>query len=101
MLTRFVKLTFKTENIASFEQIFDETHTKIRGFKGCTFLELFQDTNTPEVFFTLSKWENETCLEAYRNSDLFKSTWKRTKALFAEKPEAWSLTKKVGQTKSK
>lgn len=94
MLTRFVKLTFKTENIASFEQIFEETHTKIQGFEGCSFLELFQDTAKPNVFFTLSKWEDEASLEHYRNSDLFKTTWKRTKALFAEKPEAWSLHSK-------
>ena len=96
MLTRFVKLTFKSENIASFEQIFAETYAKIRAFEGCSFLELFQDTNDPTVFFTVSKWENEVCLNDYRNSDLFKTTWKRTKALFAEKPEAWSLQLKDG-----
>ncbi|MEM9142178.1 MAG: antibiotic biosynthesis monooxygenase [Bacteroidota bacterium] len=94
MLTRFVKLTFKTENIASFEQIFAETHEKILGFKGCTFLELFQDIHRPEVFFTLSRWENETSLENYRNSALFKATWQRTKVLFADKPEAWSIQPK-------
>ena len=43
MIVRIVKLTFKKENIASFEQIFDETKDNIRNFKGCEFLELYQD----------------------------------------------------------
>ena len=30
-------------------------------------------------------------LEAYRNSKLFEETWTQTKALFADKPQAWSL----------
>jgi hypothetical protein len=30
-------------------------------------------------------------LNAYRNSELFAGVWGRTKVLFAEKAEAWSL----------
>jgi len=47
------------------------------------------------VFFTYSYWEHPDFLEQYRNSDFFKGVWTKTKALFSEKPEAWSVTKKV------
>ncbi len=93
MLIRIVKLTFKPENIHSFEKLFEETKEVIRGFKGCSFLELYQDNNSPEVFFTYSYWESEEYLEAYRNSDFFKNVWGQTRQLFAEKPQAWSVTK--------
>ncbi|MEK6153537.1 antibiotic biosynthesis monooxygenase [Flavobacteriaceae bacterium 3-367] len=94
MLVRIVKLTFKKENIVSFEQIFKETKNTIRNFSGCSFLELYQDMNDPNVFFTYSYWDSEKDLEAYRNSDFFKQVWSRTKPLFAEKPEAWSVIKR-------
>ena len=93
MLVRIVKLTFKKENIASFEQIFDQSKQYIRDFEGCTFLELYQDKENPTIFFTYSYWENQTALEDYRKSELFKGVWGETKILFAAKPEAWSLKK--------
>lgn len=91
MLTRIVKLTLKAENISSFEKLFDETHKSIRNFKGCVHLELFRDTNDPRIFFTYSKWKNVTYLEAYRHSEFFKSIWAKTKPLFEEKAQAWSV----------
>lgn len=94
MLVRIVKLNFKPENISSFEAIFEESKEKIRGFKGCLHLELFQEIQKPNVFFTYSYWKDENALENYRHSELFKSTWARTKVLFAGKPEAWSVNKK-------
>lgn len=95
MLIRIVKLTFKEENISSFEALFEETKEYIRNFEGCEFLELYQDLKQPNVFFTYSKWEGEIKLEAYRNSSLFKTVWGKTKELFLEKPQAWSVTNKV------
>lgn len=94
MLVRIVKLTFKPENISSFEQIFEETKQQIRSFEGCLFLELYQQQENPNVFFTYSFWKDTAALEVYRNSDFFKSVWSETKTLFASKPEAWSLTTK-------
>ncbi|WP_299534581.1 antibiotic biosynthesis monooxygenase [Ulvibacterium sp.] len=96
MLVRIVKLTFKKENIASFERIFAETRQKIQAFKGCTLLELYQDMDNPAVFFTQSHWEDAKCLDDYRQSNLFRETWNKTKVLFDAKPEAWSLSKKMG-----
>ncbi len=94
MLVRIVKLTFKHENISSFEAIFEETKDKIRNFEGCSHLELFQDMKNPHIFFTYSYWEDEQALENYRVSELFQATWARTKVLFGDKPEAWSINKR-------
>ena len=93
MIVRIVKLHFKKENISSFERIFDETRETIRGFKGCSLLELYQDGEDPSIFFTYSQWDSEADLEAYRSSDFFKSVWSRTKQLFDDRAEAWSVQK--------
>lgn len=94
MLVRIVKLTFKKENIASFEAIFKNNKKKIRQAEGCTFLELLQSKEDNNIFFTYSYWNSATDLENYKNSEFFKSVWGKTKQLFEDKPEAWSLTKK-------
>lgn len=91
MLVRIVKLTFKKENIASFEQVFKETKHVIRNFEGCSFLELYQDKKNPSIFFTYSRWNSEEDLENYRCSEFFKEVWGKTKQLFSQKPEAWSV----------
>lgn len=93
MIVRIVKLTFKTENIASFKQIFEETKGLIRNFEGCSNLELYQSIDDPGIFFTYSYWGSDDALQAYRQSELFKRVWGRTKILFKEKPRAWSLNK--------
>ncbi|MDT0539477.1 antibiotic biosynthesis monooxygenase family protein [Croceitalea sp. P059] len=95
MLVRIVKLSFKKENISSFEKVFEEAKTQIREFDGCNLLELYQDKNNPNIFFTYSYWNNENDLENYRNSDFFKSVWSKTKVMFDAKPEAWSVSKKA------
>lgn len=98
MIVRIVKLTFKTENIASFEAIFDRSEHEIRGFEGCSFLELYQDMENPAIFFTHSHWHSPTALDNYRHSPLFKEVWGQTKVLFSEAPLAWSVTKKCTLT---
>ncbi|WP_088340986.1 putative quinol monooxygenase [Robiginitalea sediminis] len=91
MLTRIVKMTFEPQNIHSFERIFEASKPAILGFPGCSHVSLLQDTADPRVYFTYSKWESEAHLQAYRESAFFRSVWSRTKALFSEKPQAWSL----------
>lgn len=94
MLIRIVKLTFKEENISSFEMIFEESKEHIRNFEGCQHLELYQDIEKPFVFFTYSYWINQKALDNYRKSDFFKITWSRTKKLFGDKPRAWSVNRR-------
>jgi len=91
MIKRIVKLTFHPEKIEDFKAIFEESKHKIRARKGCHHLELWQGTQAPNIFFTYSFWTNEDELNAYRHSDLFKATWAKTKVLFNDKPEAWSV----------
>ena len=91
MIKRIVKLTFKEEHISTFSTLFDQVKNNIRAFEGCSHLELWQDVNNPCIFFTYSFWESPSHLETYRHSDLFKTTWKETKVLFNDKPEAWSI----------
>lgn len=95
MLVRIVKMHFKQEEIENFQSFFQTKKTFIRNFEGCQFLELYQDKNAPELFFTYSYWENEAALEKYRHSSLFKNVWAETKKKFAGKPEAWSVDKLV------
>lgn len=92
MIIRIVKMTFETNKVADFLTIFEASKKLIRNMEGCSHLELLKDVKTPTIFFTYSHWENENDLNTYRNSELFKSVWSKTKILFAEKPEAWSVT---------
>jgi heme-degrading monooxygenase HmoA len=91
MLTRIVRMSFKPELVSTFERLFDERKELIAGFDGCINLKLMQDLKKKNTFFTISLWEKEADLEAYRNSALFIDTWAKTKVLFNEKPSAWSL----------
>ena len=90
MIKRFVKLTFAQDNINDFLAIFEASKKLIRASNGCRHLELLQDTAQPNIFFTLSYWDDAEALEMYRHSDLFISTWAKTKILFSDKPQAWS-----------
>ncbi len=91
MVKRIVKLTFRTELVPDFMAIFEESKDKIRALDGNLHLELLRDLAQPNVLFTLSFWENEEALERYRQSEFFKNTWERTRALFAEKAAAWTV----------
>jgi heme-degrading monooxygenase HmoA len=95
MFIRIVKMSFHKENIQAFLENFELMKEKIRNVPGNRFLELYQDKNNPEVFFTYSFWEEESDLENYRNSKLFYDVWQFTKKLFNDKPEAWSVDKLV------
>ena len=84
-------MSFEDDNVTIFLENFNNNKEKIRNFKGCRLLELYRDKNNPSIFFTYSYWEEESDLEAYRNSELFKAVWAKTKVLFNNKPEAWSV----------
>jgi heme-degrading monooxygenase HmoA len=90
MISRIVRLSFAQENVAHFLEIFDNSKAQIANFPGCNELKLLQDANHKHVFYTYSIWDSLSDLENYRNSDLFKNTWHKTKALFNDKPMAFS-----------
>ena len=95
MFIRIVKMSFHEENIPKFLENFNLMKEKIRNAPGNRYLELYQDRNNPEIFFTYSFWETEADLENYRQSALFDDVWTFTKKLFNGKPEAWSVDKVV------
>ncbi|MFD3003600.1 putative quinol monooxygenase [Pontibacter toksunensis] len=90
MIVRIVRMTFKPENTEAFLDIFRSSKEKIRAFEGCNHVELLQDVKNPNVYSTYSLWVSEEHLNKYRDSHLFGQVWPATKALFAEKPQAWS-----------
>lgn len=84
-------MTFKPELTSEFVSLFNSKRELIAAVEGCTHVELLQDATNPNIFFTYSLWKNESYIEAYRHSELFKSVWAKTKILFDDKPKAWSL----------
>ena len=86
-------MDFEPEKVQAFLALFKTTRDKIASFEGCHSLELLNSVDEKNIFFTYSLWESEAHLKAYRNSELFKQTWAKTKALFRNKAEAWSVNR--------
>lgn len=91
MITRIVKMTFKSENCSDFLKIFEANKNAIAGFENCLSVELLNDIQHPNIFFTYSKWKSEEDLNRYRESELFRTVWSQVKPLFEAKTEAWSV----------
>ena len=90
MLVRIVRMTFRADALPDFHAIFDRSKHHIRAFPGNHHLELLRDPDHPNVRMTYSLWDSADALEAYRQSELFCTTWAATKILFAEKAMAFS-----------
>ena len=84
-------MTFREDKTDEFQEIFEISKDKIKAMSGCQYLELLRDINHPNIFMTHSHWNSENDLNNYRDSELFKETWAKTKALFADKPFAFSV----------
>ena len=83
-------MSFREEKVEDFIGIFEAAKEQIAAFPGCEGLKLLRDAHKRNVFFTYSFWNSEHELDQYRHSELFKTTWEGTKALFDDKPQAWS-----------
>lgn len=92
MLVRIVRMTFAPDAVDPFLDQFEDAAPRIRSFPGCRHLELWQDADATAVFTTHSHWTSADALNAYRESDLFRSTWATVKPLFADRPQAHSYT---------
>ena len=86
---------FTEAGVAEFLSIFDKHKNAIRNFPGCLHLELLKDQEDGFCFTTLSHWEDEKNLTAYRKSELFEVVWGQVKSLFSERSQAFSLKKFV------
>jgi quinol monooxygenase YgiN len=90
-MVRVVKMTFRPEEVAAFQDLFEGWRHRIISFPGCVHLQLLHDRSDPCVFMTYSVWRGPGDLEAYRNSEVFASVWPVVKRMFARPAEAWSL----------
>ncbi len=90
MLVRIVRMTFQEDKLAEFQAVFDNSKRHIRAFPGNNYLELLRDPDRVDVRMTYSLWDSADALEAYRQSDLFRTTWAATKVLFSERAVASS-----------
>lgn len=92
MINRIVRMTFDKGRVNEFLEVFNHSKDQIASFPGCHGLKLLQDIAEPNVYYTFSLWLNDASLQQYRKSELFKSTWAKTRILFDAKPHAWSTT---------
>jgi (4S)-4-hydroxy-5-phosphonooxypentane-2,3-dione isomerase len=91
MIIRIVKMTFQEKHVQDFLDMFYEKRHDIAAMKGCLHLELWNDKNQANIYFTYSHWETELDLNNYRDSALFAKVWPQTKQWFAAKAEAWTV----------
>jgi quinol monooxygenase YgiN len=96
MILRLVKMEFRPEEVANFVALFERFRPEIANQPGCVSVCLLRDQQQPARFFTHSYWTSHEALEAYRHSATFAAVWPLTKALFASRPEAWSLELESG-----
>ncbi|MEY4930163.1 MAG: hypothetical protein RI909_887 [Bacteroidota bacterium] len=93
MIIRIVRMHFTEAGVDEFLEIFQSNKEAIRNFPGCTHLQLLKDHDDPTCYTTLSHWDDTTCLDRYRKSELFGRVWGRVKTLFSERSQAFSLDK--------
>jgi len=89
-IIRIVRLNIKAEKVNEFINTFELIRSVIAATPGCIELELWNDADNENVFYTYSIWDDPQALENYRNSALFKDNWSTVKPLFAERAKAWS-----------
>lgn len=95
MIYRIVKLDFTTESLNKVRPLFESIAPKVRGASGCKHLEILFDRKSRGKVITYSYWEREEDLEAYRQSELFRSFWDSIKPHFSKPAEAWSLDRPI------
>lgn len=83
-------MTFRPDALDDFFEIFEASAPQIRAVPGCHHLELWQDARFPNILTTYSHWADAEALDRYRRSPFFRTTWARTKPLFAAPPHATS-----------
>lgn len=91
MVQRFVRLEFDPTKTDAFMAIFESVKEKVRHFEGCRGLWLYRDVHSQNVYYTISLWDSNEALEAYRHSELFLTNWEQMRVLFAGKATAHSM----------
>lgn len=91
MLWRWVEIRAYPERADIVCSLLAEQAEKVRSFSGCLFLSLYRGEDTD--FYSLSLWESAEALEAYRQSEVFKSFWSLIKKHFRAPAKAVSFEK--------
>ena len=78
-------------DIDSYMALVQSVLDRIKNFKGCQSVNIFNDKDVPNRFFSYSTWESEEHLDAYRDSELFKITWSELKTFFKSPAQAWTV----------
>ena len=90
MLLRIVKMEFDPTQVQAFDELFAQSQTHIEAMPGCHRVRLIRGLGDQPIRTTLSWWERDSDLQAYRKSALFSEVWPKTKAMFSAPPVAWS-----------
>ena len=90
MIVRVVRLRLRPSKVQDFENVFKENRRAIEAQSGCHGVELLRDAEDEHVRGTLSRWESQDHLDAYRRSVLFGEVWPLTKTFFEAPAEVWS-----------
>ena len=90
-IIRIVRLSFEPKHIKTFLNIYNDKKSTILAFDGCRQLQLKQDFNQSNVYYTYSHWDSNLDLENYKASNFFEVTWAQTKLLFNDRPQAFTL----------
>lgn len=91
MITRIVKLEFDKSRTEDFLTFFESIKDLVNNFEGCHGMKLLRDINHPNIVMTYSKWDSQSALDNYRNSETFGKVWPTIKPWFIAKPQAWSV----------
>ena len=95
MIVRIVRLRFLPNEVKAFESLMESFAEDIRAQPGCLHLDILLDREDELAKVTLSHWENEESLDAYRASDLFGQVWPQAKKMFSAPPEVWTFEKAI------
>ena len=90
MIVRIVHMEFLPEKRAVFLALFEQYKDQIAAQPGCHNLKLLQRDDKTTSISTVSTWNSQEHLDAYRAGSLFAEVWPATKALFAAPPTAQS-----------
>lgn len=91
MILRIVRMSFDPYRIDNFLDYFATIKPDIENFEGCRKVDMYRDAEDENVIYTVSIWEDESSLEKYRESNIFRGRWEIVTEWFNEKPQAFSL----------
>ena len=87
-MIRIVHLQLALDRCTDFESFVQPRMPQIAAQPGCRSVRLLR--GAPGHYFTVSDWESEIALDAYRESALFAEIWPTVKPWFSAKAEAWT-----------